>query len=1077
MRAVRFLTGRPRHSENGTDGFDKGRPHCRAVAVAVSAEPTPIRRMSTKIKFLCDCGKSLAVDSMAAGKQARCPSCGRTVQIPQPPASEGSDLDLAPIHDPPPLPTAAKSIWDEEAEYLLQGSAEAACPNCGAPMPASAVVCVGCGYNRPSGAFAGGPVTPLSPLRQRSPISRSRRMPRWLLVSIVILVLGLLFLVACVSQGMAILSAFISGLLLVVGFVMLVIGFFWYWALLSRDNPGAALRMLLPFLTAPFGVVVYWRDGSLFTNRAYRAPKRLIKRSIIFMIAGMLLFLLFIGPYLAQRARRGMQAGFNGPAIDNPQPWPKGRPDVALWPKEPNSPDQPATAKSSGVPPITVDPARPAFPAVAKGTTTEKPRPLPAWSAVPDPRTEPIEEVSDAVGLIPLRDPEPGSVFLGSPTVVLSVGPSPYVAAGDFFGPYAICDLWDLRKITRGKSIHPTQLHLMEPTALSENGKLLAAPVPGGHVEAWSFEQGSRFARLHTPSGARMIAFSGPDRLVSDGRTRALSNLQVWDLKSGAIIREIAVFPEFNLDPAANAASPGGRYFANLYSIGGPTERGLQLYDLNAGKAVASAHLPGRFLDNLGWVHGLAFSDDGTFLAGLLETKRLRVLCWNVTDATVVADYEIAAEGDPTSSRTHSQLEWLPDRSGWLIKQHLLVPFRAGKTVGAKPDGGAAAAPPFGIERTHVLDSNHLLLVTNDSFTVFRLPRDDNGKVALGEGPTTLESLLAKRMPSATVAKPTVIRANEQAKAPPSALPLGGIADRDPDGQGLKHVRERYTSLIAGDGKELDKQMLWFPAAKRPSIGLRWGLGVQQSEKPHPASGSSSERTRGFDNNDLFVHLLSELPQTTIGPIGARLLAELRQRMAEGKFGAWPKTGDSSFHDVCFLGGGKLPELQAAARRHGLDLLLVIDANSPFVGIVAQWDFKITTFDLTTNQILWTSEPLTTAQVTLAEKSGTADPRERFIQKVLETIAADYQLATMPALTAENVKKRLASLAARTFDDPLPVLAELRYYQTKKLADPTDLTPLYDRLLGPGGARTMLEGNESERRAAVQGLATHSSDP
>jgi hypothetical protein len=57
--------------------------------------------MSTKIKFSCSCGKRLAAHPNAAGKKAKCPSCGQIVQIPALPKAGDSDVGLAPLDDVP----------------------------------------------------------------------------------------------------------------------------------------------------------------------------------------------------------------------------------------------------------------------------------------------------------------------------------------------------------------------------------------------------------------------------------------------------------------------------------------------------------------------------------------------------------------------------------------------------------------------------------------------------------------------------------------------------------------------------------------------------------------------------------------------------------------------------------------------------------------------------------------------------------------------------------------------------------------------------------------------------------------
>jgi len=113
---------------------------------------------------------------------------------------------------------------------------------------------------------------------------------------------------------------------------------------------------------------------------------------------------------------------------------------------------------------------------------------------------------------------------------------------------------------------------------------------------------------------------------------------------------------------------------------------------------------------------------------------------------------------------------------------------------------------------------------------------------------------------------------------------------------------------------------------------------------------------------------------------------------------------------------------------------------------------------------------LTAEQIATAEESGGADPRAIFIKKVLERIAADCHLVTMPQLSAENVKKRLASLAHHDFDNPLPVLAELRYYQSKKLSRADRPRPSLRTLPRSRSARQMLGGDESETPCGDQRL-------
>jgi hypothetical protein len=175
--------------------------------------------MGTPFKFKCGCGKSLAADVSMAGKRAKCPNCGKVVQIPAPPKpkkSSDDELEMLPIENspvkpkpaatspaqparrpnpapqaasgnrPPPLPPGraaapaaapvafsaaapaggSNSIWDEVADddFKLQAAAVVAsspCPKCGASMSSQAVLCIACGYNKKTGVAA---TTTLAPL-------------------------------------------------------------------------------------------------------------------------------------------------------------------------------------------------------------------------------------------------------------------------------------------------------------------------------------------------------------------------------------------------------------------------------------------------------------------------------------------------------------------------------------------------------------------------------------------------------------------------------------------------------------------------------------------------------------------------------------------------------------------------------------------------------------------------------------------------------------------------------------------------------------------------------------------------
>ena len=122
------------------------------------------------------------------------------------------------------------------------------------------------------------------------------------------------------------------------------------------------------------------------------------------------------------------------------------------------------------------------------------------------------------------------------------------------------------------------------------------------------------------------------------------------------------------------------------------------------------------------------------------------------------------------------------------------------------------------------------------------------------------------------------------------------------------------------------------------------------------------------------------------------------------------------------------------------------------IGFTKKWRRTLTVkiVDVDVAQPPWISESLSTSQVAIGAKSGT-DPRLVFVQNVKNKIASDYSLADIPVLAKEMVKQRIADVGALDCRQSFAALAELRYYQFKGLAEPSDLDPVYDRLLGPGG--------------------------
>ena len=66
-------------------------------------------------------------------------------------------------------------------------------------------------------------------------------------------------------------------------------------------------------------------------------------------------------------------------------------------------------------------------------------------------------------------------------------------------------------------------------------------------------------------------------------------------------------------------------------------------------------------------------------------------------------------------------------------------------------------------------------------------------------------------------------------------------------------------------------------------------------------------------------------------------------------------------------------------------------------------------------------------------------------------------------MKVEHVRSRVADLAGRNYDNPLPVLAEIRFYHDKGYLSKIETATAYKAILGPEGGTALAEGTPSER--------------
>jgi hypothetical protein len=100
---------------------------------------------------------------------------------------------------------------------------------------------------------------------------------------------------------------------------------------------------------------------------------------------------------------------------------------------------------------------------------------------------------------------------------------------------------------------------------------------------------------------------------------------------------------------------------------------------------------------------------------------------------------------------------------------------------------------------------------------------------------------------------------------------------------------------------------------------------------------------------------------------------------------------------------------------------------------------------------------------------GGADTVAKELEGLFKYVDATWRIGDLPAeLQAEHVLNRLRTLITATYDNPLPVLAEIRMYRTRGLLEEKNLAIAYKRLLGDQSGGSLATGSEDDKKRAIE---------
>ena len=300
------------------------------------------------------------------------------------------------------------------------------------------------------------------------------------------------------------------------------------------------------------------------------------------------------------------------------------------------------------------------------------------WSLKVDPPTVPFAVAKD------LAIPIPQGFGQGAETI-FPTSRSPFVLLGKGFFDQDSREVWDLRTRTKVGTFRG-RVDLGGTACLSADGTMVAAkPNVRDAIEIRATKTGRVIQSIDPiPRATVYVDFGTPDQILAGNLFD--KTLKVWSIKSGDPLFEIHL--NGPADKQAIGFSPGRRYLASVSK----DDATLRVFDLaDGGKTVGEQAVAKGEGDAFNPdCKGVAFSDDGTAIAAVFERLgKVRIVSWDVADGKQTADH--TAPATPAEKINVPPLyadrgiQWLTDKSGWLVFGSSIVDKETGKKVWSLP--------------------------------------------------------------------------------------------------------------------------------------------------------------------------------------------------------------------------------------------------------------------------------------------------------------------------------------------------------------------------------------------------------
>lgn len=174
---------------------------------------------------------------------------------------------------------------------------------------------------------------------------------------------------------------------------------------------------------------------------------------------------------------------------------------------------------------------------------------------------------------------------------------------------------------------------------------------------------------------------------------------------------------------------------------------------------------------------------------------------------------------------------------------------------------------------------------------------------------------------------------------------------------------------------------------------------------------------------------------------------------------------------VTFIGQNNVKELQSKAEKLGQDALVVFQVNVMRVvktGFVIN-KCKMSLFDVRLGREVYKADELMNLTVQKArDSSNDKDPVEKEINDFFKFVDDNYKLVPMPSeLETQHAITQVKGLLGKSYDNPLPILVEIKAWHSRGLLDDRLMGLAMSRLIDEQTATTLTTGPEEDRETAL----------